>query len=435
MLVTRTFKESLNQIWAHKLDYLFLFFQLLFFARLIRQTFTDSYLVVHLVITFLFVLSTGRIKKVDKLAWVLAIFCLISIMPILLFGFSAMLYGGYAIRLIIAFLIAIYFDKSFLIYFENIVFVLAFISLPLYFVQIAVPGVFSIFDIFTGQFLHYEGIGTGSSYFFIFFLNGSAHLRNSGFLSEPSLYAIVLAWASLVNLYLNNFQLSKKLLVFLGAFMTTFSVGAYIYLLLLSMLFFKHSFSQKYFQRVLTFLAILAVLFFIFRDNPIVTDNFEMMDRKILAEERHQQYYEMGKTEEGGVSRVLGAKINVNAFFKMPIGIGLIKEGHVQYGVSPLAGGSPNGLSNLIVTWGIGFVIVLFLSAKRLSEILRIHLKVLNKLHEYKSLDTIEKLLTMTIFVIPLSGYSLFNQPFMLAMILWPLLYNKEMKFILNQHV
>jgi len=202
MLGTRVFKESLKQIWLHKVDYLFLFFQLLFFSRLIRFTFTDSYLVMHLVITLLFVLFSGRLKKVMNLVWIILVFGFISIFPIFIFGFSATLYGGYAMRLIIAFLIAIYFGNKFLIYFENIVYVLAFISLPLFLLQVTIPEAFRVFDGLTRLILQHEGIGTGSSYFFIFFLNGSAQLRNSGFLSEPSLYGIILAWASLINIYL-----------------------------------------------------------------------------------------------------------------------------------------------------------------------------------------------------------------------------------------
>ena len=142
MLGTRELKKSLKQIGSHKLDYLFLFFQLLYFSRLLRSTFTDSYLVLHLVITFLFVLFSGRIKKTEKLVWVMLVFGLVSVLPILLFGFSAVIYGGYAIRLVIAFLIAIYFEKNFIIYFENIVYVLAYISIPLFMLQVTYTDVF-----------------------------------------------------------------------------------------------------------------------------------------------------------------------------------------------------------------------------------------------------------------------------------------------------
>jgi len=429
----RLLERSLKEVWSNKVDYFFLFFQLLYFSRLIRLTFTDSYLVIHLVITFLFVLFSGRFKKVKYLVWIILVFGLISTFPIFLFGFSTTLYGGYSIRLIIAFLIAVYFGRNFLIYFENIVYVLAFVSLPLFLLQVVMPEAFTVFDGLTRLTLHHEGIGTGSSYFFIFFLNGSAQLRNSGFLSEPSLYGIVLAWASLINLYLYKFKFNNKLFVFIVAILTTFSIGAYGYLLLFLALYFRINFKERYLGNIISITSVLVILFLLFSDTELVDKNISMMNRKIVLEDQQIIRFESRRLEQGNISRVMGAKIDLNAFINWPLGYGLNKQGFIDKGYSELIGGSPNGLSSLIVKWGIGLVILLFISARKLVVILNSHMLLFGKYAGRKE-DFITKILSMSLFILPLAGYSLFNQPFMLTMLIWPFLYTKDFKIIYKGH-
>jgi len=157
------------------------------------------------------------------------------------------------------------------------------------------------------------------------------------------------------------------------------------------------------------------------------------MNRKFVLEEQQNVLLESGRLERGEISRVMGAKININSFLSWPLGYGLYSEGYINKGYSELIGGFPNGLSNLIFRWGIGFVIFLIISDGKLVKILNSHIVLFGKYKDKKD-DYITKLLSMSLFIQPLAGYSLFNQPLMLTMIIWPFLYTKEFKIMNQRH-
>jgi hypothetical protein len=375
-----------------------------------------------------FVLFKKRVKYLDKYLFLMIGFAIVSFTPSILFGFSISLYLGYAIRLTIAFLIVIYLNIQFLDYYENLVFLLACISLPLFFLQVTVPEIFRIFDPLTRAVLHYEGIGTGSSYFFVFFHNGSANLRNSGFLSEPSLFGIVLAWSILINLFKNDFQLNGRFAVMAIAVLTTFSIGAITYLLLILLLYLIYNFKSSKAKNVIAILFVVVLFFPFVGKSRLVQDNIASITWKLGLEGENYYKLKTGQLDETSVSRVSGARINMEYFLKFPLGYGLVRPSGSEY---VYLGGSPNGLSNLIVRWGIGFIVFLALGVRYLLIIL----KSISPRYARQSLGVsffkIKDLLAMVIFILPLAGYSLFNQPFMIAFLCWPHMYYR---YFLKEH-
>ena len=123
--------------------------------------------------------------------------------------------------------------------FENLVFVLAYISIPLFFLQIINPHFYDIFTplselIMAGR-QHYTtptGI-TMHQYIFVYVMNGWAQLRNSGFMWEPAAYGMMLAWSFLCCMYLKRFFWHPRMIIYTIAIFTTFSLGTYTYAFLL----------------------------------------------------------------------------------------------------------------------------------------------------------------------------------------------------------
>jgi hypothetical protein len=415
-----TLKNSIKEVLSNKVDYLFLFFQLIYFSRIVRQTTSDEYLIIHFLITFVFVVTKSRLAMLKKYVLILLIFTLVNVLPSIMFGFNMTLFSGYILRLTIAYLIIIYLNKTFLNYFENLTFVLAYISIPLFLIQITIPGFFDTLRSIT-SFVDISHFHHTSSYVFIYFKNKL--FRNNGFLSEPSLYGIVLAWVVLINLYLYGFKDNTKLRVFLLAMITTFSIGAYIYLIMILILFIKQNVALKYIQNLLKIAFYLLILLPFVINTEIVQNNISQMEWKIGLEEQNYEKLQAGQLDETNISRVSGGRSNFAYFLRFPLGYGMTSSDNSEF---MYLGRSPNGLSKLIVTWGLGFVIFIIISSKKFVLVLK---SLSPRYHNQKigfSWFRLTDVLSVALFIIPLSGYSLFNQPFMLAFLIWPLFYYKD---------
>lgn len=423
MLAFSSFKQSWKEIQSEFIDYFFLFFQFLYFARLITVTLSDAYLVFHLLVSFAFVVLKRKKFNPAYYFYLIAGFLFINIIPSVFYGFSFSLIIGYVIRLSIAFLIVVYFGERFFIYLETLVFFLSYIGLILFIIQIIFPAFFNLFTLLSDKILYWEYSSLGGKYLLIYFFNGSAIFRNSGFLSEPSLYAIILSWLILFNFYKNNFKDNTRLRILLLSLLTTFSVGGFFYIILLIVLYtFKNTTSSKIRNLLIVILLSITTLPFLQYSSTVKT-NLESMQMKIEGEEKNYYYASKGLLDAQNISRVSGAKLNLEYFFNWPFGYGLNpkKNDDLRY-----LGSSPNGLSRLIVTFGLGFLVFLLFSAK--NTIILFKLFSGSKIQSV-SFFRLTDFLSMVVFIIPLGGYSLFNQPLMIAILYWSFVYKKKLLY------
>ncbi len=392
-----------------------MFYNFIFFARIVGAMGTDLFLLINLFLVASMCVLKGRLRVKRSFFYLVATYLLISLIPVILFGFSTKLYAGYLIRLITAYLIIIYFGSSFLNVFKNLVFVLAYLSIPLFLIQISWRNAFSLFDTFTNRIIFDDYKNLNAVYIFIFYINPAGELRNSGFMSEPSSYGAMLAWAMLFNLHMQRFKLDARTITMFIAAITTFSIGTYLYLLLIILLILYSSVSGKFtliFIRSAVIISFtIPILYFI----PVFSTNIEMMEQKLQQEDSNYQRLQAGELDEQNISRISGARINLKYFKEWPFGYGLVPLSDTK----PYLGQSPNGLSNIIVKWGVGALIILVTSAFRLYKTLSVSSNFDNRYIKF---------LTMFIYLLPLSGYSYFNQPMILALFLWPIFIKSRTK-------
>lgn len=423
MLGTKTFINSLKQIFQDRADYFFLFYHFLMFSGRIRQLniSNDANLVIYLLVTLFYSLLMKKLKIGKQLFYIVLVFLLISIPSLLFFGYSLQTLLGFIIRLTIGYLIISYFKEKFILYFHNLMFVLAYISIPLYLVQVFYLQFYEIFTPFTEAIIptFYLDRSDDFQYLLVFGINGWATLRNSGMFSEPSVYASMLAWAMIINLNNNKYRYNTILAVFFLASLSLFSLGMMIYLIPISILFIIHNIKKKYLFSLVRIFLILIIFIPLLMRTSLFTENYEMMSRKIQLEKTNRELVEEGSLDSKQVSRVTGFKNNMEYFLSWPFGYGFFRSGSDSF---MYLGASPNGFATQLVNWGIAFIIVVTISAIRFSRILQFY---------SQKGSTIALIFVSVGFILPISGTSLTNEPLYLSILLWPILIFRSY-FIIN---
>ena len=409
-------RKILNEINENRIDYLFLFYQLIYFSRNIRQFADHNYVAVHLIITILFCIWQKKMIITNVFIIITIFYFIICLIPIVAFGFSITYLAFYA-RFIVGYFIVIYFRKNLIQYFVNIVFVLALISIPFFFISVLYPSFFDIFSGFSNAILAEETITSFTAktfrhrYILVYLFNSYGYTRNSGFMSEPSAFGAVLAWAMLFNLYTTNFKGGMVFNVLFLVAITTFSIGTYVYMSLISILFLINNIRIKKIKVILRSLPFLLLAILYFTINPLFNRNYKEIQYKIDYEPTNISNVQRGIADRSDVSRTAGAIVNIKYFISFPFGYGFIDKDNIKYNEYKYLGDSPNGLSVLIVRWGLWFIIFICVGSYRMTQILAFN---------FKKMSYISIIITMSILILPISGYSFHNQPFLWAFLFYP---------------
>jgi hypothetical protein len=402
------FLRTLKEIRQNKFTYLIMFYQLVFVSNLVRQLTTDTALVVNIVLMLALCFKTRKITKRENNLFLLTIggFILINIAPTIMFGLAPKLFLGFACRIFFGFLIVVYFKHNFFEVFEKSIFALAFISLPLFLIQIIHLPFFDIFEGFSNLVLTDERISfghhelSGHRYMIVFLVNSWAEFRNSGFMWEPAGFGFMLAWASLINLFVHRFVLNPRLIVIFIAALTTFSIGTYIYFSIIIIVYLTRNLKKG--RGFLFLFLIVAILSASYRFD-FVQRNIEMFERKIYSEQVMIEKIDMGRMGKR-VSRVGGAWGNIHQIIKTPFGYG------ANYEFDDFFYDTPNGLIVLLRNWGIfSLVIILYCSYR-----------VVEKLSMFYGIKTnlFHLVLLMMIVILPIAGNPISNRPFLFAFLL-----------------
>jgi hypothetical protein len=402
--------EELRSIKKEFFSYFFLFIQFVYFSGLVRQFGTDEFLIFNILFSaFICVLKERITRRGFKVILIsIIIFSVINLVPSFVFGFNIRLFAGYLGRIFLGYLIILYFNNEFYEKFENLVTILALISLPLYLIQIFYQDFFHFFDSLSNAVLSEQrSKQTGSNimghkYLFVFLYNGWATLRNSGFMWEPAAFGAMLTWAAILNILRNNFVMNSRLYILLLTAFTTFSLGTYIYLAgIFSLLSLKN--------KKLTFpklMFLLSILILIGSQLNLVNENLEMMRAKVKAEERHRERALTGTAEETEISRVAAFELNINYFLNWPFGYGLAAEDIPD---AKYLGRSPNGLMKILVTWGIFGILLVVCSVVKLLKY--------NMDFYQNNIHWLFRLGLLFLFIIPISGNPFYNQPLLFSLI------------------
>ena len=404
---------SLKELEQNKWDYLFLFFQFIIFADMWKFCRADGLIIGNCIFSGL--LSIRRKYDWQKILLVMLIYGLMILSPIINYGSDARMYYqyiGYGIRILTACFIASYFKYDLIIKFENLVFVLAYISIPLYFIQVINP---HIYDIFTPLskliMLSRQGYVAPSGltmhqYLVFFVLNGWAHLRNSGFMWEPAAFGMVLAWAFLFCMYLKRFRWHPRMIIYVIAIFTTFSIGTYSYAFLLLVIFLLQNADWKKFIYVL--ISAVCVVLMLTQTN-LLDENVEMMTDKAEnyaanSEKRLEQTSGMYVIQDTSPKRV-------DRLSQLFIVREILQEAPLGRGMTQWKYSSANGLISLVVMWGYPILLILaisyYLFFQKISKIVRIRPRIYIML------------LSMLVMIMPLIGNPVYNQVFFFVLLLY----------------
>jgi len=411
MNILREFVRNLQEIKKNKIIYAFLFFQFVFYSNLVRQFSTDEFLVANTILTGWLCLIYKKITPTElrTLSFVLIIFASINMIPIIFFGTDLRLLLGYNLRIILGFFIIVYLKDNFFEVFEKLVFVLAFISLPLYIIQLVHVPVFDIFQGFSDSVLSesrtMSGRGeaiSGHRYILIFLVNGWALIRNSGFMPEPAMYAAILSWAILFNVFINNFSMNPRLIVLFVAAVSSFSTGGFVYLSIFALIYLSLNFSNK---NAMYFLMLISLIFPMYKNFDFVQKNVAGVQHRIESEQERALRIAAG-TERQRVSRVGGFIGNIKKIIYEPFGFGLRHNIDLKHGLYS----SPNGLMILLRYWGIPILIILLLCSYKVIKILKKKFCV--------KFSYFHTALLMSIIILPIGGNPIYNRPLLISLLL-----------------
>jgi hypothetical protein len=165
----------------------------------------------------------------------------------------------------IAYIVAKMVKLQLIVYFEDIVYKLALISLPLFLWQILDFNSLYQLNGFIEKYLPFgEFGGVANTNSLVFTMKTYAPFRNSGFMWEPGAFAAMLSLPLYFNLSRNNFTWNRKLIVMVIALLTTQSTMGYLVFLLLGlyMSFNPSSKENKVIPYIFSLIVIAALAVF-----------------------------------------------------------------------------------------------------------------------------------------------------------------------------
>lgn len=260
--------------------------------------------------------------------------------------------------------------KFFKVY-ENIIFVLALISLPFFLVEVTAYNLLFSTMSKIQSLLHIPVLNQKEYVNILLFTinRGSeiGNLRNSGFAWEPGAYANFLILAIIINLAANKFKLkNKKLIVLVIALLTTFSTTGFLALFILTIWYLANIHVVK----SLLLLPIVVLSFVYISTLPFMSEKVFTIYKNTSKDFR----YGVMRSKETGDSytlgRFAGVLLNWKDFKKHPIiGFG----GHRELTFArkwKSSVFSVSGLGNWAAQFGIiGLVLFIFTWLKSLNNL------------------------------------------------------------------
>lgn len=413
-MIYKEIKNIIQKFNNDKIGYLYLFIQLVVFSSLVKYFQTDNFLIVNFFLSLFLSYFKNKGFYIKEIFIITLFTLIIFIIPIFFTGYNY-LYLAYYIRILTGYFIVNYFKDKFIEYMHNLTFFLAFISLILYSVQIINLDFFNIFNNFSDIVLNEDRRVPGTEgfnhkYLIIFLVNGWAIYRNSGFMWEPAAYGAILSLVIIINLIMHRFKVNYILIMLILTLLTTFSVGAYFYLILITIAFLIQ---QKYKLKKIIFLSLIIILISSFASKmTLVYNQFEIMKEKIENEpENINDFEQITNINNLRVSRVTGFYAIWYKFLEFPFGYGFEEYNNkILY--------TPNGLMTILMRWGIiGFIVLLHLCYKIIYVL---------KNRFYEELKKTSFFIFILVIISSLAGNPFQNQPFIFSFLLFSLTLNNN---------
>lgn len=323
-----------------------------------------------LVLMYAMYIFRKRKLKVDKviIPFVL-IYILVQFLYLFSFGANDFYLSTYIlIKLIYAYLTIKCLAMDFFACYEKIIYKLAFISIPLFLLQLVnYDLLFKIIGFFQNNipFLENRNDRFANSIFFTMESHGSI-FRNSGFAWEPKGFVNFLVIAVIINLVNHNFKFNKRLIVLLIAVLTTTSTTGYLITFVLIPLFYI---VNKRSSKVILFLfAMVPVLILVISLDFGVSKIQKEIDGR---DEYKELLVDNRKFESRSLGRFPSFIVDFNDAVKRPFfGYGYNRDERTQSKYTKLV--RVNGMSDHFATFGfVGFFLLLLTYYKGLRNYIR----------------------------------------------------------------
>ena len=348
----------MNNISYKILDkFIFIILIILISGASILSDFNES-----LIVVLFFFIIISNYKKIiyDKIVFFIILFWVF----INLFSsinnptaFSSDEFFGIIIRVLISYLGIKIVGDSFWFKFENIIYRLVLISLPIYLLNLVLPELFNslspIFKPITSQIFYRKEVQVNYWYSFFYTNLGRDEIRNSGFMWEPGAFAMMIIIALIINCLNNGIGLQKKIFIYILALITTMSTIGYLSLLVLLLAYFIYN-KKKYF--IIILLPIIILFGFTFTSTSFLGPKISMF----LEEYESNTFYEQGYGDRLEANRILYFSLCVEKSLKYPFGYGVLKDEESLIKAIKIVG--VNGLGEVLLAWGWFGIIFLVVS-------------------------------------------------------------------------
>lgn len=301
-------------------------------------------------------------KKFDQfIYYFIATWSLINILSYLVNDttFNTQTFIGFIFRSIIPYLALKFIGNNFWDKFEKYIFFLTIISIIIFCIEQIIPNAFNnlkpIFSNFTNEVFNKKENQLNYWYAFFYTHMGREEIRNAGYMWEPGAFALISIWAIIFNLIRNNFALLKRDLLYMIAIISTFSTMGYLSLFTLIILYLI-------IVRHYKLLIVIIVL-------PLITSsiiNISFLKPKIdtyLDENKENTAYLQEYSDRYEVNRITTFMYDIKKFSKYPLGYGIIEDEESHNNPIKIVG--VNGISRIIVMWGIVGIVFLFVGLFR----------------------------------------------------------------------
>ncbi len=242
-------------------------------------------------------------------------------------------------------------------YYEDIVYKLAAISIPLFFAQLAVPEVIRDANGVLGFIIPQVNKGPGAIYTnsIVYTVNPWGMERNSGFMWEPGGYAAMLSIAMFISLIINGWKIRWRFVCMLIAMLTTESTTGFLLILVIGVGIVLNT-DRKY---IVAAIPIMVFLIYFILSLDFVAKKIEerFNDRGRVLDSAEDQSEDRDAISVGRFGSFV---LDAEDFAKKPIiGYGLQADGRKQNRYIRLV--RVNGLSDYMVKFGTIGMLFLFI--------------------------------------------------------------------------
>ncbi len=347
---------------------------LLLFLDISRTTSILTQVILVFVSLLFLVLFIIEKKPIGKFPVILAItWILINILAVIFLGNKFQLSA--VIRLtanfiLLPYMLTTYYGKNLFTKLESIFYILTFVSLPLFALNLIFKPFFDSFAPSLAWFTNPNLIGNPNYWSCGFYVNAVpeiaggliSYLRNSGFMWEPGYFALICTWSIIYNWLLYGVKFNKRFVVYSLAILTTYSTAGYLSLFVFAVIFFTKKISLS---RVM--LLIPVVLFFVYYIYQL-----DFMGNKIDSYIEYAEYNRFrydANYDAVKLNRFEIAAYDIKRVVKYPLGFGYYDRTSFD-GVDVVG---TNGLSGLLRMWGVPVFIIMIVCVYRFFKVLNLN--------------------------------------------------------------